>query len=678
MKKISWQILSVLLAFAVAISCMLLPGVFLSADATDSDNTVTYDDGAVTYWDGTTASGLIKTDHVTNASELRYVLTNSTYRGANHTIFFDNDIWVNPITVTTSGDMYDITGETLIMSADGTLSEGYTFDAAYNILDSENNILVRNWAHSVEGFCGIINGNGHTINGLYIYSEASNRGLINKLYSNTNSTFNSLGFENSYVTTTSGNASVLLGDINFANNVTINKCYIGDTVYVDAASKANGFMCNGAANQVLSVSDCYVTANLAGATEDAIGGGVWKTTTVTYSNIYTTSATVNVPGTSSNLIKSATTASNFSALGDAFYTPAAGGLPKLLTFYKGAKVTPVWDGTASAPASGSGSSTDPYIISTPGELYWALVAGPDASRNNKYYKLSCDIVLNDITVDKDGNIKNADGALVTDANAAGITKWNVTSATAFYGTIDGNGYAVKGVYVNGSGGSNGAGLALIPTHNSAGALTISNFGMEDSYIKNSNGRAAALVQFANTGKALNLNQIFIEDSVYVSGTSHASGLVGYGVFGFFNISNCYIKATLSATTKGAVCANGWVSDGDWSTKVFFNSYATTNAGKDVFAGKASNCSVVATPDAVTDDVMAKLGSAFYAVAGDFPMLHVRGTAIGDVDEDGIGAQANDITELRKTLIGTSTKANTDFNRDNTTDVCDLVALAKKK
>lgn len=669
MKKTT-KFLSVIMALTVAISCMLISGTFVSADVSVAD-----DPHTVTYWDGKASNGFVKTDHITNASELRYVLTDSTYRGANHTVFIDNDIWVNPITVTSAGDMYDLTGENLIMSADGTLAEGYSFDASHNILDAEG-IVVRNWAHSVDGFCGIINGNGYTVNGLYIYSEASNRGLINKLNSSTNTTFNSLGFENSYVTTTSGNACVMLGDINYADNVTVNKCYIGDTVYVKAASKANGFMCTGAANKTLSISNSYVAANLSGATVDALGGGIWKTTTVTYTNIYTTASTLKVPGTSSNIIKSATTASDFSVLGDAFYTPAAGGLPQLIVFYKGATVSPVWDGTATAPAIGTGTEADPYIISTPNELYWALVAGGDGNRNNKYYKLSGDIVLNDITVDKEGNIYNADGVLVTDVNAAGVTKWNVTSATAFYGTIDGNGYAVKGVYISGSGGSNGAGFALIPTHNSAGDLNIKNFGMEDSYIKNSSGRASALVQFANTGKKINLDKVWLDDSVYVSATNYASGLIGYGVFDNFSVQNSYVKATLSATTKGAVCANGWANE--WNTKVFLNCYTTTAAGSNVFAGKASNCSVIATTDAVTENILTKLGNAFYAVDGDYPMLHIRGLAIGDVDENGLGAQAGDITELRKTIIALTSWENTDYNRDGNTDVCDLVALSKKK
>lgn len=668
--KETTKFLSVLLAFAVAVSCMLLSGSFATAETQDGQ----FEE--VTYWDGTAKKPVQSGNMlVTNAAELRYLITDAN-RGSNHGIVFQNDIWINPITVTADGKMYDITGETLIMSADGTLAEGYSFDGNYNILNNDEQIVVRNWAHSVNGFCGIVKGGGYTINGLYINSQATKRGLINQLYSNTTTNFENLGFENSYITTSVGDASVLLGDINFADNVTVTNCYIGETVYVKAAGKANGLMCYGAANQKLDVNNSYVTANLSGTSVDAIGSGIWKTTTVTYTNFYTTASTVKVPGTSANLIKSATLTSDFSALGSAFYTPANDGMPKLIVFYKGAKVTPVWDGTASEPTNGTGTSSDPYIISTPNELYWTLVAGGDANRNNKHYKLSCDIVLNDITVDKDGNIYNEEGNLVTDANASGITKWAVTKDTAFYGTIDGNGYAVKGVYISGSGGSNGAGFALIPTHNSAGDLNIKNFGMEDSYIKNSSGRASALVQFANTGKKINLDKVWLDDSVYVSATNYASGLIGYGVFDNFSVQNSYVKATLSATTKGAVCANGWANE--WNTKVFLNCYTTTAAGSNVFAGKASNCSVIATTDAVTENILTKLGNAFYAVDGDYPMLHIRGLAIGDVDENGLGAQAGDITELRKTIIALTSWENTDYNRDGNTDVCDLVALSKKK
>ena len=69
-------------------------------------------------------------------------------------------------------------------------------------------------------------------------------------------------------------------------------------------------------------------------------------------------------------------------------------------------------------------------------------------------------------------------------------------------------------------------------------------------------------------------------------------------------------------------------------------------------------------------------SVWYAVdyEGAGPMHRVHGTAIGDVNEDGIGLGIGDDEALRKALIGVATAPNGDYNHSGEINVVDLLAI----
>ncbi len=71
-------------------------------------------------------------------------------------------------------------------------------------------------------------------------------------------------------------------------------------------------------------------------------------------------------------------------------------------------------------------------------------------------------------------------------------------------------------------------------------------------------------------------------------------------------------------------------------------------------------------------------SVWYAVKADgaYPALRLRGTVIGDVDENGVGGEATDADALRVVLIKNTEISNGDVNRNGSVDICDLVSLAK--
>lgn len=96
----------------------------------------------------------------------------------------------------------------------------------------------------------------------------------------------------------------------------------------------------------------------------------------------------------------------------------------------------IWDGTvASSFASGTGTSSDPYIIKTSEQL--AYLANVKSALNNIHIKLANDIYLNDTSNWEEW-----------DTNAP-LNMWTPIGkiAESFDGVFDGNGHTIYGVYV---------------------------------------------------------------------------------------------------------------------------------------------------------------------------------------------------------------------------------------
>ena len=97
----------------------------------------------------------------------------------------------------------------------------------------------------------------------------------------------------------------------------------------------------------------------------------------------------------------------------------------------------VWDGTvATSFAGGTGTEDDPYLISNGAELaYLAQVA-----TEGKFYRLTEDIILNEDVLNEDYSLNG------TPANP-------FKPISYFYGTFDGNGHVISGLYINDSSGT---------------------------------------------------------------------------------------------------------------------------------------------------------------------------------------------------------------------------------
>ncbi len=102
----------------------------------------------------------------------------------------------------------------------------------------------------------------------------------------------------------------------------------------------------------------------------------------------------------------------------------------------------VWDGTASAQWSGSGTEADPYLITNAKQLAGlAKRVNGGLDYSGKYFKLTADILLNDTT-----NWQNWENQAPANSWTP-IGDYNATTPTSFSGTFDGDGHTIAGLYI---------------------------------------------------------------------------------------------------------------------------------------------------------------------------------------------------------------------------------------
>lgn len=552
----------------------------------------------------------------------------------------------------------------------GTAEEGYT---------------PREWTPSY--FFGNIDGNGHTVHGLYVdnrpedgtYASANTArtgaALICDNHWNRAITISGLGIDNSYIHgTNSAAAFVARQDTNNGAEISLSKCYIGSNVTVEGHS-VGGFIGYGGTASV-SVVDCYSLTNSLighGGKAGAVLGDVWTPDTKAMTGCYavTTLYGNNRPSIYVNNYLCTSTGSaareQMPKLDwDSTYV-TTDSYPTLKVFCR------VWDGSAEKPTADADG--DGYIdITKPSELAW--VVEQDGHNGGKFELLN-DIYLNELTVDV------ASGTVSYEKEPV---DWYTRFAPTFTGTINGNGYAVHGLYYKNTDTSYQAvnfAAGLIPFAKNA---SISNLGIEDSYIEQyGNYSVAALVGCIQGTTSLELNDCYVGDDVYVKGNAGVGGICGGGAPANTQdsviVSDCYSLATLTASKN-----TGGIFGNIWSAGKRFNITNCYTTSDKIYGGSTiadANLSAYANNFAGTSTLgeMEGLNSngAYYAVADDTkpPMLRVRGTAIGDVDENGTGAEANDLVCLRRTLIGSAEDLNTDFNISGEADICDLVSLTIK-
>ncbi len=319
-----------------------------------------------------------------------------------------------------------------------------------------------------------------------------------------------------------------------------------------------------------------------------------------------------------------------------------------------------WDGTADSELEGSGDEKDPYLITNAGELYYAVT-----TTKGYYFKLTQDIIINDITVKIEngvGVVYNADGTAALDATAlAALNPWidkgNADSATRFKGTLDGDGHIIRGLYLDSSAGGTASGddykyaRALIPYAKTG--TVIKNLGLEDAYISYTGGTASGFI-------GNNQSALLTAENCYVGASAYFYGYNASAFFGCGNqnhlvstVKNGYSQATLKIQSDvsdprwGTIFADSWYCE-NATAENFYTTTKLTHGGVVRIANVYENVSATkGYIGTVFEGNTFRPGDEFVAVKGDLPALSLfRKTAdkvwsgYGDSDIAGAGTSAD--------------------------------------
>ncbi len=711
-------------------------GMFLTSTAVDIKfASVKAIDGSKIIWDKTTKQPTVDSDSdgfidISQPSELAWVINAGGAADGKWELM--NDIWLNDMLVTVTDGVPTVTKMT-----DGS-----------EITDLSS---LNTWYVS-KTVKGEFKGNGNVVNGLFYdsYSETVSENT-RALFPNAGAglTVSGIGVENSYITSNSSyRTAALIGNVTRVSG-SIDSCYAGESVYMygdNLAGIIGGGTCEG--GHSFNVSNCYSLATLKHHDDNpkdtygtyivnAIIGNNWSWNDCTITNCYAVGDTkITRSGTATNCtiistanastIKGLAAARVITKLGDAFVT-TEDGYPTLKIFLdeiNDFENIPLDGGYK----KGSGTATDPFIIETAAQLRLAVGT---FGESGKYYKLANDIYVNEInnitwstgTVRGDYEPNVWFGSKTAD-DGRSYTGFGDVEST-FTGHIDGDGYAVYGIYYRPYSGydlekygkfSTCAGL--VPAFNSG---SISNLTIKNSYF--ATGRFAGAIS-ADTNAQVLITNVAVDETVTIAGTNsgvlnsygknyessaiggfigyirnknnttltncgfaglvtksgigHVWGLVGTSYNSKYTLNNCFSvgMAPLCSSTKGVhgnarniTVSNVYstVAPTDWNTD---STLGTVN-------GTVTVVEEVTGENALSDTNMANLDkTVWYAVKDNVkaPMLRIYGTNIGDVDENGKGTERSDETALRQTLIGAQNYMNTDYNRDDESNICDLVAM----
>ena len=380
---------------------------------------------------------------------------------------------------------------------------------------------------------------------------------------------------------------------------------------------------------------------------------------------------------------------------------------------------------SSVYSGGNGTEAAPYIIETAEQLTRAV----GTFGGSKYYKLANDIYLNDVDA-----INWSTGAVIKDGytpvewfhNEGGKTGTYVgsdgTTKGTFEGTLDGDGYAIHGIWYPNN--SHYGVVGLFPdTQN----VTVKNLVLSHSFVRGY-PKIGAITSKAIGGTFSN---VVIDETVSVihsgdwTASSCAGAFVGMSEHGSHLIfTNCatYAKvdnyaATLDfglvgstwngtkITATNCICIGtlpfrGDSNGGSESTATVTSRFTVSNIYTDKEFTDALKCSdgdfyglttdgnytLVATDNAKGQAALTSMAPLFtenvwYAsTTNKYPQLLAWGEKHNDIDKSGV-VDTGDLFALRTTILGTAaiTYEWTDVNGDAVdADVADLVALKLKK
>ena len=595
----------------------------------------------------------------------------------------------NPYIIETAEQLLKLVMDT------NTAGKYYTLSADIKLNDTS----AENWTESAiqwlgypeanGKFAGTLNGEFHSITGLYYNGNSSYFGLF-----------------------------PTLGNSGYTAN--INKVII-DYSYLKSANKIAAFV--GYVNGAITYNDCVVGENVTISADYASGYGSWNTGDITVNN---SAALANISGTTyggaffadvwSSTLKinnsigigafsprrSYTGSNNYGTVEDAYGISGANlvtveqmkgakaleNMPELtgyfatdsfpVRYFEGLTGAP-WSGAVAKEfASGTGTKADPYIILTAEQLAKMLST---ASRNN-HYILGTDIVLSDETT------KN---------------NWlDSSNALVFSGNFNGNGYVISGLYYDKTV-TSAVNVGLIPV---ADGAYISSIVLKDSDIKVvTNAKAdtyvGALVGYVQ-GSRTQLYSCYVAEDVSISNTrgsgvtanNAVGGFIGGGNAAPVTIDGCAYFGTIAANEYryGTLFGNIW--GGQEADRIVKNTITDANMTPSSywsFVGEKNISTVASSKDiyntfTVVDtlkgekgfgyvDSIANWNDRYFGTEG-YPMLSSLAKRYSDVNCD-TTFDVTDMIMVRKFLVGISNLGFIDINNDGSKNVADLFNAKKK-
>ena len=400
----------------------------------------------------------------------------------------------------TKADPYQINTPEMLarMLIYGNAGEYYKLTADIKINDTaktdwENSAFEWYTSSDVSAFEGSFDGNGYTVCGLYGNADTQNEyaALIPVL--GTESKIRRVKIDNSYLVGVSksylGGIAGVLQD-NAAVVSVIDACLVGNNVIFDGEANVGGIIANIGFSRAI-VENCAFRGNITtsgnkyGICENVVGklevyeciskGAVPfdLIDSIVARNVYTDHSiskngvivieTDKMIGIAARNYMSGLNLNLYWRLSTT-NTPEPTGNIKTYNGVKGE----VWSGKiASSFAKGSGTSNNPYIIETGEQL--ALLITNAGSYANKYFKLGCDIYLNDVN----GELWQS---------KFGAQNWiNSHEAEYFRCNLDGDGYVVYGMHYNFKSTLKNSYMGLIPCF--GGSSEVKNLGISQAYIK---------------------------------------------------------------------------------------------------------------------------------------------------------------------------------------------------
>lgn len=377
-------------------------------------------------------------------------------------------------------------------------------------------------------FGGVLDGDGYTIDGLYISTNTTTGryGFISYIGGPKNGSYvaevKNLKFTNASINHTATSTASNLQGMAVVAGQTSGKV-IFEKIYVDETCKVNAPNVKGVAgiagrgydngnNADPTIKNCTVLATITGNSHvGAIVGSYWaadanvtieKCFAVTNTGLVgakdkaTLSITDTYTTTLGTLDAGATQvdAANMKGENAKTYMPnldfetvwqtVDGGFPAL----RAPERIEIWDGTAAESyAGGLGTQESPWKIETAAQLFKMVkentTVNTDAAfAEMKYFKITKDIVINPVTAEDMVN------PTVAAWDAKGYKTWNPgytgnQNSNGFYGVVDGGGHTISGLYVK-----EGQYVGLIPVIVDNASIT--NIKVTNSFVRASSGSAS--------------------------------------------------------------------------------------------------------------------------------------------------------------------------------------------